>query len=155
MTPVTRIDLLDESLASPALVESLAATRAAARRRRIWRRSSRLGALAAVLATTLAILIRHPTRPESVARAKQAAVANPSFLAIATRPDPGPGTPAVSSPPVVVVATSKVGVMMVSTRLAPAPASEADLFAAAGPRPAALQRHPDGTSSWMWLDEGR
>jgi hypothetical protein len=153
MTPVTRMNLLDETVLPQTLSESLTATRAAARRRRILRRTSRLGAVAALLAASAGILLRQPAQTDAVARPAPTPLTHPGFIAIATRPDPTAVTTAQSSPSVVVVETANSGVTVVSTQLPPVPASEADLFAAAGSRPAALQRHHDGTSSWMWLDQ--
>ena len=152
MTPANRSDLLLDTLETPALAESLAATRAAARRRRIARRTGRLGALALVLATGAAVLLRHPAREQSVATLAPPPVARPGFITLTTQPDMSPASPRLSSPPALVVTTSTSGISIVSTRSAPEPATESDLFAAAGSRPAALQRHPDGTSTWIWLD---
>jgi hypothetical protein len=58
--------------------------------------------------------------------------------------------------PAGILKTSTDSVVVISTPAAIppfSPATEADLFAVAGSRPAALRRHRDGTGQWVWLDQ--
>lgn len=162
MTPSTRHRLLEDTLHPDALAESLAATRRSARHRRIFRRTARTGAVAMGLGAAAWLGFIRP-RPSAVVDrptdlvSPSIAQSRPPHRLVTTEATAGPlrvrTTPSstVSPPP----PRATPGVLIVSTRSHPSVvprATEDDLFAAAGPRPAALHRLPDGTAKWVWLD---
>jgi len=153
MNHSTRSGLLEDVLAPPSLAESLAATRRAARCRRMQRRALPAASLICTVFAGGWLLFQRVgviSQPSSVA------------VALAPAPAPAPAFVVVRTAPqadeVVVRTDLRNASCIVSTynatRSTPR-ASEDDLFALAGPRPAALHRLPDGSARWMWLDEKR
>lgn len=171
MTPPRRHSATDDSLvedvltddprARQALAATLVATRQAAARRRLRKRLTRAAGTLVLLAG-LAVAATRWHRPRAtappLARARPPVsqpTAATAFVAVTTRPDWAPPTVTTRPSPAAVLTTSAESVTIVSTRTTTAPfslATEADLFAAAGARPAALRRHRDGTGHWVWLD---
>ncbi|MFN0125956.1 MAG: hypothetical protein ACKV19_04635 [Verrucomicrobiales bacterium] len=154
--------LIDEPLMRQALAASLLATRQAAAQRRLRKRLTQAAGMLVLLAC-LAVAasgwhwprvtpppLAHQQPPAAVPSSPVAA-----FVSVTTRPEWAPSTVATTPLPTGLLTTSTESVTIVSTRATTTPyslATEADLFAAAGSRPAALRRHPDGTGHWVWLD---
>lgn len=137
--------LLEDALLPPALADSLAATRRAARLRRVRRRTVR-AAGAGILVLAAAFFLHRMENPGVTAGITAARPATPAFVLVTT------GSPEVST---LRTLTAPAG-LIVTTRAAPHSiprASRDDLFAFAGSRPAGLHHLPDGTDRWMWLDQ--
>jgi hypothetical protein len=157
--------LLEDVLHSPALEASLSSARRAARGRRHRRLAARAGTIIAVIWVSIVLLpprarnmathtlspAPQPSAETPAGRATSHAVVttseSPAPVIVRTRNAEGPTMPPTDRrPPVHLVSTVPV-----------APAfervSDDDLLAAAGTRPVALQRLPDGSARWFWLAE--
>ncbi len=164
--------LIEDTLHPDGFADSLATLRRAARRRRIARRTTRAAAALALAAIAALILIRSPRSDDFAGPAAQdtpaptpappaphappAAPATPAACLVVTTKPAAPGLLIQSAKAHDIVVRTTPGVQSVSSRQSPAPlprATEDDLFAAAGSRPAALHRLPDGKARWLWLDQ--
>jgi hypothetical protein len=154
--------LTEDPRARNALAATLITTRQAAAGRRRRRRLTRAAGTLVLLAGLAVAATRwHRSRATSPALAASRPASSPSspssaFVSVTTRKDWAPRTVATTPPPAGDLKTSTDSVVVISTPAATppfSPATEADLFAAAGSRPAALRRHRDGTGHWVWLDQ--
>jgi hypothetical protein len=155
MNPLTHSCLLEEVLLPSAFEDSLAATRRAARRRRVRRRAVRSGTVLCLLVVAgwfvfQRVEIIPPVTVASTPDTATVALAPaPTFVLITTTPATVSAVVRTAAAPAAVIVSSR-DMTSVTPR-----ASEDELFALAGPRPAALHRLSDGSARWMWLDEKR